>query len=70
MEAEGCYTFPERDGKARIIGIERRWMGGRKWSVAGGTRGLKVPELFGGRLGPIAAFHGCESERRSYGPSR
>lgn len=38
--AEGCYIFPERDGSGNVIGLMRRYPGGRKYTVEGSKRGL------------------------------
>ena len=37
------FTFPERDGHGRVIGIGTRAPDGRKWFLKGGKRGLIVP---------------------------
>lgn len=43
-EGEGCWTLPEHDGAGRVVGISRRYRSGEKKAVAGGSRGLTVPE--------------------------
>lgn len=37
------YTFPERDGTGKVIGINRRFKDGRKMHIPGGARGLTLP---------------------------
>ena len=37
---ESCWTFPERDADGRIIGIVRRFLGGKKLCMKGSKRGL------------------------------
>ena len=44
-DAGGPYwSFPEVDGDGEVIGMGRRYPDGRKLSMAGGQRGLTVPE--------------------------
>ncbi|MEN6337312.1 MAG: toprim domain-containing protein, partial [Phycisphaerales bacterium] len=38
--AEGCWIFPERDGKGNVIGLLRRYAGGKKYTWEGSKRGL------------------------------
>lgn len=38
-----CWTFPERDGDGRIIGISTRYRDGKKGFIKGGNRGLIFP---------------------------
>ena len=35
-----CWTFPERDGYGRVVGISRRFRDGRKQRMRGATAGL------------------------------
>ncbi len=56
--AEMCWTFPETDGTGKVIGILRRWRGGRKMSMAGGQRGLCNPEKWQDRPGPVYLVEG------------
>jgi len=37
-----CFTFPERDGHGKIIGINRRYFDKSKKLLAGGSRGLSM----------------------------
>jgi hypothetical protein len=39
-----CWTIPERDGSVRITAINRRYESGEKRVMAGGRRGLCVPD--------------------------
>lgn len=43
---EGAFTFPERDGRGRIVGVSLRWPDGEKGFVFGGNRGLTIPAGF------------------------
>lgn len=38
--AEGCWIFPERDGKGDVIGLLRRYANGKKYTWEGSKRGL------------------------------
>ena len=40
------FTFPERDGRGRIVGVSIRWPDGEKGFVHGGNRGLTIPAGF------------------------
>jgi hypothetical protein len=42
-DRDEAWTFPERDGSGRVIGILRRYRDGTKWLIAGGQRGLYLP---------------------------
>jgi hypothetical protein len=42
-EADGAFTFPERDASGNVIGILRRFRSGRKMVMGGGRRGLYLP---------------------------
>lgn len=57
--AAGCYVFPERDATGKVIGIVRRYDGGRKSFQPGGQRGLYLPEGFQSRPGPILVVEGA-----------
>ncbi len=39
-----AFTFPECDGKGRVVGIPRRFRDGRKWTPKGHKRGLIIPK--------------------------
>jgi putative DNA primase/helicase len=52
-EEQECWTFAERDGTGQIIGINRRYRDGRKQAMAGGQRGLTVPEGWRAMDSPI-----------------
>ena len=43
--AEGCWIFPERDGKGNVIGLLRRYSNGKKYTWAGSKRGLYYESL-------------------------
>ncbi|HEX3658219.1 MAG TPA: hypothetical protein VHV55_20695 [Pirellulales bacterium] len=55
----GCYVFPERNAVGKVIGIVRRFDGGRKSFQPGGQRGLYLPEGFKSRPGPILVVEGA-----------
>lgn len=42
-KASGCFTFPEKDGDGKIIGLNRRYESGEKKVIAGGERGITLP---------------------------
>jgi len=42
-KASGCFTFPEKDGDGKVIGINRRYETGEKKVIAGGERGITLP---------------------------
>lgn len=39
-----CFTFPERDGTGKIIGINRRYWDKSKKLILGGSRGITLPK--------------------------
>lgn len=39
-----AFTFPERDGHGKVIGLNRRFPTGQKLHLAGGQRGITLPE--------------------------
>ena len=40
------FTFPEVDGRGRVVGLCRRYGDGQKFQLKGGERGLSVPHGF------------------------
>jgi hypothetical protein len=56
---DGAYTFPERDGRGRVVGLALRASDGRKGAPAGGKRGLIVPMDFHKRTGPALTAEGA-----------
>jgi putative DNA primase/helicase len=50
---EKCWTFPERDASVRVIGINRRFLDGRKKAMPGSQRGLTIPRGWRDRDGPV-----------------
>jgi len=40
----GCWTFPECDSRGRVVGLGLRWPSGQKGQLAGGKRGLTLPD--------------------------
>jgi hypothetical protein len=48
-----CWTLPERDGRDRIVGINRRYPSGEKRCMAGSRRGLYVPRGWREMPGPV-----------------
>lgn len=59
--SEGCWTFPERDGTGRIIGISRRWKNGEKKRMSGGHSGLYIPPAWKERGGVILCPEGASN---------
>jgi hypothetical protein len=55
----GTFTFPEYDGRGRVIGINNRALSGDKWMVAGSHRGLYLPTGWLDRNGPILVAEGA-----------
>jgi hypothetical protein len=53
MVAGQCWTMPERDGRERITGINRRYEDGEKRCMSGSRRGLYVPRGWRSMAGPI-----------------
>jgi hypothetical protein len=60
-EDEDCWTFPERDGTGRIVGINRRWKDAQKKLMAGGSRGLYIPPAWRERGGTIFCPEGASN---------
>lgn len=56
--APGCWTFPECDAQSRIVGVGLRWPTGRKGQLAGGRRGLTLPEGWRERADPVLIAEG------------
>ena len=56
---DGAYTFPERAGDGRIIGISLRAPDGRKGFPAGAKRGLIVPADLHKRQGSVLIVEGA-----------
>ncbi|HLH27300.1 MAG TPA: hypothetical protein VKW77_00210, partial [Acidimicrobiales bacterium] len=48
-----CWTIPERDGRERITGINRRYEDGTKRAMPGTRRGLYVPDGWREMPGPV-----------------
>lgn len=42
-DEQQCWTFPERDGRGRVVGISTRYPDGQKRFLSGGHRGLYLP---------------------------
>lgn len=55
----GVYTFPERSGTGAIVGLSTRTVDGVKSFVAGGHRGLSLPDGWEQREGPILIVEGA-----------
>ena len=53
-----CATFPEVDAAGAVVGILRRFKGGLKKAMAGGRRGLAVPDGWRDRPGPVFVVEG------------
>lgn len=53
------WTFPEVDGGLRVVGITRRYAGGTKKAMGGGSRGLTVPPRFADSTGPVFVVEGA-----------
>lgn len=47
-----CWTFPERDGEGRVIGINRRLLNHSKRAIPGGARGLTYADCWD-KGGPV-----------------
>jgi hypothetical protein len=43
-QSEAYWTWPEEDGSAKVIGINRRYRTGKKKAMPGARRGLTVPK--------------------------
>ena len=53
-----AWTFPERDGRGRIIGVALRYADGRKGALSGSKRGLTYPAEFGSLPDPVFVVEG------------
>ena len=56
--AAAYWSFPERDDKGRVIGVNRRFEDGSKKLLYGGSRGLYLPEGWAGSSGPVFVVEG------------
>ncbi|MHB1422806.1 MAG: DUF3987 domain-containing protein [Gemmataceae bacterium] len=56
-----AWTFPERDGDGRIVGIGQRRRDGSKFQITGGRRGLLVPKGWLDRDGPLLLPEGASN---------
>jgi putative DNA primase/helicase len=56
-----CWTFPETDGRGRIVDINRRYPDGKKKAMAGGRRGLTMVEAWDNGQGPILCPEGASN---------
>ncbi len=54
----GCWTFPEHDAHGRINGLGLRWPTGRKGQMAGGRRGLILPQGWRELADPVLVVEG------------
>ena len=53
-----AYTFPERDGEGQVVGIATRDAEGRKSFMAGGKRGLTIPDGLADLPDPVLIVEG------------
>lgn len=53
-----CFTFPEQNHRGQIVGISRRYTGGRKYSIGGASRGLSYCDDWQDYTGPIYIVEG------------
>ena len=56
--ASAAWTFPEKDGTGRIVGIVRRYRDGSKRSMPGSQRGLTIPANWSERGTPLLIVEG------------
>lgn len=56
---DGAFTFPERDGNGRIVGLSLRAMDGRKGAPSGAKRGLCIPSTMKDRTDPVLIVEGA-----------
>lgn len=56
--AAGAWTIFEVDHARQVIGIQRRWSDGRKQVLAGGHRGLVLPQHWADVPGPLLIAEG------------
>jgi hypothetical protein len=54
-----AWTFPERDGAGRIVGLDKRFADGRKGFFKGGRRGLILSAGWREKPGPILLVEGA-----------
>ncbi len=57
-ENERCWTFPERNQSKQIVGITRRFVGGKKLAVIGGGRGMSFSDDWLDYDGPLFIVEG------------
>lgn len=53
-----CWTFPERDGQGKVVGVNRRFRDGTKRASPGSARGLSIPDRWIDRAGPLLVVEG------------
>ncbi len=53
-----CWTFPEKNAKGQVVGINRRLLGGSKRSARGGRRGLTYAVGWPTAVGPVYLVEG------------
>ena len=58
-DAGRFWTFPERDGAGRVVGVTRRFLDGSKKMIHGGSRGLTIPAGWRDRAGPLLLVEGA-----------
>lgn len=58
MGGRQAYSFPERDGQRRIVGIALRLKDGSKGFIAGGHRGLTIPANLDALAGTVLVVEG------------
>jgi hypothetical protein len=56
--ASAAWTFPEKDGAGRTVGIVRRFRDGGKRSMPGSQRGLTIPKHWRERETPVFIVEG------------
>ncbi len=59
---EGAWTFPERDGGGRIVGLSLRAPDGRKGFPKGAKRGLIIPANVHAKPDPVLVVEGASDE--------
>ncbi len=57
--AQSCWTFPERTGEGKIIGLNRRFRDGTKKAFAGSRRGLTIPSGLQTLCDPVLVAEGA-----------
>ncbi len=58
MVPGACWTFPERDGRGRVTGINRRYENGEKRAMAHSRRGLYLPDGYSVMPEPVLVPEG------------